>query len=135
MTKGNAIVQVAARKVGAQIPRTLAVGPAVLELAGERTSNGGSHAKHFAAVWTKNTFSGDATVEIRPTSKTSTQITVTLERPKGLAGLLWPKPARKRLGNLLASAVAYDIETKSVEEASAFEVRRTSPELVKARAS
>jgi hypothetical protein len=135
MTKGNTIIQVAARKVGAQFPRTLAVGPAVLEITAERTPDDGSFAKRFAAVWTKNTSTGDATIDIRPASKRSTQITVTLDRPKGVAGLLWPKPVRRRLATLLAQALAYDIETRSVEEASAFEVRRTSPELVKARAS
>lgn len=135
MTKSNTIVQVPARKVGAQIPGTLAVGQTVLEVAAERTANGGSHAKRFAAVWTKKTATGEATIEIQPASKTSTQIKVTLERPKGARALWWPKAARRRLGSLFAEALAYDISTRSVEEASAFGVRRTSPALVRARAS
>ena len=53
MTKVTQIVQVPARKVGAMLPGTLAVGDAVLELHTERTANGGSHSKSFIADWTK----------------------------------------------------------------------------------
>jgi hypothetical protein len=128
-------VQVAAKRVAARIPGVLAVGDAVIELGAERTTDGGSHSKRFGAVWTKGTSQGAATIDIRPASKTSTQITVHLERPKGVQGLVWPRTALRRLGGLFAAAVGYEVDTRSIEEATTFGVRRTSPELVRARAS
>ena len=136
MTRGNnVILQVPARKVGAAMPGAFAVGEAVIEVSSERTANGGSHARRFAARWTKGTADGDATIDISPASKTSTQISVTLERPKGAAAALWPRFALRRLGRLLAKGLSYEIETRSIEEASPLGMRRTSPELVRARAS
>jgi hypothetical protein len=133
MTKVTQILQVPARKAGAALPGALAVGQAVLELHTERTPNGGSHSRRLAARWTNGRAEGDAFVELRPASKVLTEITVSLERPKGARGLLWPKPALRRLGNLFAQALAYEISTRHIEEADAFGVRRTSAELVKAR--
>ncbi len=132
---GKTVLHVAARKVGAKMVGTLAVGDAVIEIISERSTTGGTHTKRFAAAWTKGAASGDAYVDIRPVSKAATQVTVTLERPAGPRGLLWPALRLRQLGHLLASALAYDIETRSIEEATAFDTRRTSPELVKARAS
>ena len=135
MTKATTILQVPARKVGAGVPRTLAVGPAVIELASERTANGGSFARRFAAHWSKGTATGTAYIDVRPASKTATEITVTVERPKGAAGSFWPTPRRRSLASLFANAIAYEVETRSLEESDPFEVRRTSRELVRARAS
>jgi hypothetical protein len=135
MTKVTQILQVPARKVGAALPGVLAVGDAVLELHAERTPNGGSHSKSFVARWTKGRAEGQALVEIRPSSKLLTEIAITPARPKGARGLLWPRPARRRLGELFTQALRYEIETRNIEEGTAFEVRRTSPELVKARSA
>jgi hypothetical protein len=135
MTRGNTILQVPAKKVGASIPGAFAVGQTMLELVSERTANGGSHARRFDARWTKGTVQGDASIDIRPVSKTSTQVSVTLDRPKGLLAVAWPRFALRRLGELLAKGLAYEIETRAIEEGSAFGMRRTSPELVRARAS
>jgi hypothetical protein len=135
MTTGNNILQVAARKVGASMPGAFAVGQTVLEVTSERTANGGSYARRFDARWTKGTVQGDATIDIRPVSKTSTQVSVTLERPKGFVAVAWPRFALRRLGDLLAKGLAYEIETRAIEESSPLGVRRTSPELVRARAS
>ncbi len=135
MTKSSTILQVSARKVGAVVPRTLAVGPAVIELSSERTSNGGSFARRFAARWSRGAATGTAYIDIRPASKTATEITVTVERPKTAAGLLWVGPRLRSLASLFANAIAYEVETRSLEESDAFEVRRTSRELVRARAS
>jgi hypothetical protein len=135
MTKVTQILQVPARKVGAALPGVLAVGDAVLELHTERMPNGGSRSKSFVASWTKGASEGQALVELRPASKQTTEVTIAPARPKGARGWLWPAPARRRLGALFAQALAYEIETRSIEEGTAFEVRRTSPERVKARSA
>ena len=135
MTKATQIVQVPARKIGAKLPGALAVGDAVLELRNERTSNGGSHSKSFIAEWTKGRTDGQAHIEIRPLSKVATEISVSVAGPKSIRSLLWPRPARKRLAELFARAMAYEIETRNIEEGSAFGTRRTSAELVKARSA
>jgi hypothetical protein len=135
MTKVTQIVQVPARKVGAMLPGTLAVGDAVLELHTERTPNGGSYSKSFVADWTKGRTDGQAHIEIRPLSKVATEISVTIAGPRNARSLLWPRAARKRLAELFAQAMAYEIETRNVEEGSAFGTRRTSAELVKARSA
>ena len=131
MTKAN--VQVGARKVGSLVPGSLAVGQAVIELGAERTTNGGSHARRFAARWTKGNAEGTAYIDIRPTTKTSTEIAVTLERPTSPVGWLWLPQARRRLAGLFAKGLAYEIETRSIEETAGFQARRTSAELVRAR--
>ena len=135
MTKVTQIVQVPARKIGAMLPGALAVGDAVLELHTERTANGGSHSKSFIADWTKGSTDGQAHIEIRPLSKVATEISVSVAGPKNARSLLWPRPARKRLAELFARAMAYEIETRNIEEGSAFGTRRTSRELVKARSA
>jgi hypothetical protein len=131
MTKSN--LQVPARRVNAALPGSLAVGEALIELVRERTANGGSHARRFEAVWTKGTARGTAWVDVRPTSKLTTEITVTLARPTGPAGWLWLPAVRRRLAALFANGLAYEIETRSIEETDGFQTRRTSPELVRAR--
>jgi hypothetical protein len=135
MTKVTQIVQVPARKVGAILPSTLAVGDAVLELHTRRTPNGGSHSKSFIADWTKKGADGQAHVELRPLSKVATEISVSVAGPKNIRSLLWPRPARKRLAELFAQAIAYEVETRNIEEGSAFGTRRTSAELVRARSA
>jgi hypothetical protein len=133
--RGAALIQVSAAKVSTRLPGGIAVGSTELEVGAERTSTGGSGSKRFAARWTKGTISAGAYIDIRPASKTTTDISVTLERPKGAQAFLWPRATLRRLEQLLAQALAYEIETRSIEEASAFGIRRTSPELVRSRAS
>jgi len=134
MTRG-CILQVPATRIAARLPGALAVGDAVIEFGVERTPDGGSHSKRFSAAWTKGGSQGTATIDLRPVSKKATEIFVKLDRPEGSKKLLWARPMLRRLGDLFAAALAYEIETRSIEEASAFGVRRTSAELVKARAS
>jgi hypothetical protein len=133
MTKAMQVLQVPARRFASAMPRVLAVGPAVLELHTERTTDGGSHAKRFAARWTKGAAEGDASVDIRPATKTTTEIVITLDAPKGPKGIFWLPSARRRLATLFAQALAYEVETRSIEEADPFAVRRTTAELVRAR--
>ena len=132
MTKANA--HVPARKVGVVLPGSLSVGNATIELRTERTANGGSYARRFTARWTKGTAEGDAHIEIRPTSKLTTEIAVTLERPTTFGPLLLGS-ARRRLAGLFANALAYELETRNIEETDGFGSRRTSAELVKARSA
>jgi hypothetical protein len=135
MTKAKHILQVPAHKAAAVLPTVLAVGPAVLELRGERTTDGGSRARSFVARWSKGVAEADATVDIRPASKTATEIVITLEAPKGPKGIFWLASARRRLATLFSQALGYEIETRSIEETTPFEVRRTSAELVKSRSA
>lgn len=135
MTKVTQIVQVPARRVGAVLPGTLAVGEAVLELHNERTANGGSHSKSFIAAWTKGASDGQAHIELRPLSKVATEISVSVAGPANVRSLLWPRGARRRLADLFARAIAYEVETRNIEEGSPLHTRRTSPELVKARSA
>jgi hypothetical protein len=131
----NVLLQVPARKVGATVPGVLAVGAAEIEILSELTATAGTASKRFAVRWTKGASHGNATIDLRPASKTTTELKVSLERPKGAQAFLWPKATLRRLEELLGQALAYEIETRSVEEASAFGTRRTSRDLVKARAS
>lgn len=134
LPKRTTIVHVPARKVGDRIPGALAVGAAVLEFdAGPSTES--APAGRLSARWTKGASSGAARVDVRPSSKTTSEVTVTIHRPKGAQSLLWPAAAVRRLEALLAQALAYEIETRNAEETSGFGIRRTSVGLVKARAS
>jgi hypothetical protein len=135
MTKVTELLQVPARKVGAALPGVLAVGPAVLELHTERMPNGGSFSRSFIAKWAKGASEGQAHIEIRPTSKVMTEVSVAIARPKGARGLLWTGGARRRLAELFAQALVYEIETRHIEEGDAFSARRTTRELVKARSA
>lgn len=135
MTKVTQLLQVPARKVGAALPGVLAVGPAVLELGVERTANGGSFSRSFIARWTRGSSEGQAHIEIRPASKVLTDVSIAIARPKGARGLLWTARARRRMAELFAQALVYEIETRHIEEGDALAVRRTSRELVKARSA
>lgn len=132
-TRRDVILQVPARRVAQALPGTLAVGAAQLEITSERTAHGGTDSRRFAARWSKGTVGGLATIEIAPVSKVSTKIAVQLDRPSGVWGRLWLKPSLRRLGDVFAHALAYEVETRHIEQADAFEVRRTTRELVRAR--
>lgn len=133
MPNTKQIMQVSAKKV--TVPPVLAVGPAVFELRSEITPNGGTHSRRFRARWTKGTYEGNAFLELRPLSKTATEIEVSVEAPKGPAGLRWMRPARNRLAAVFAQAFAYEIETRTVEQTDPFVVRRTSLERVRERSA
>jgi hypothetical protein len=124
MKRGNAMIEVSAAKVSERLPGAIAVGAVELQLLAKG-----------AARWTKGAVSGDATIRVTPVTKTSAAITVTLERPKGPQAFLYPRATLRRIEDLLAQALAYEIETRTVEERSAFDIRRTSPDLVRSRAS
>jgi hypothetical protein len=132
-TRADLILQVPAKRVAQALPGTLGVSAAQLEITSERTPHAGTHSRRFAALWSKGTVGGVATIEIAPASKVSTKIAVELSRPSGVWGWLWLRPSLRRLGEVFARALAYEVETRHIEEADAFEVRRTTRELVRAR--
>lgn len=132
-TEGALTLQVPARRVVERIPGMLAVGDTELRTSSEAGKQSGRI--ELDAAWRKGSSRGGATIAIRPLSKVNTELTVTLRRPSGAQAFLWPKAALRRLERLLAQAMAYEIETRNAEETAGFDVRRTSVELVRARAS
>jgi hypothetical protein len=140
MTKStmNLTVQAPARRANQALPKELTVGAATLQLSdGAKIENSfyGPEARRYEARWTKGRVGGDAHVEVRPSSKLSSELVVGIDPPVGFVRILWSKPALKRLGGLLASALRYEVETRSDDEADGFDVRRTTPELVRARSA
>jgi hypothetical protein len=119
------------------LPGQLTIGPARVEIATNGTTEPapyGREAERYEAKWTGRRAMGRGHIEIRPTSKLTSEIVVTLEAPAGLVGkLLWSTNGLRRLATLYARALRYEIETRAVEEADGFDIRRTSTELVRAR--
>jgi hypothetical protein len=132
--KGTATLQLSAAGASAGMPTAIAVGDIEFTLLSGPMGSAERGIKRYAARWSKGSSGADAGIEIRRTARTTSELTVTLERPKGAQGFLWPKPALRRIEDLLAQALAYEIETRSIEEGTAF-IRRTTPELVRSRAS
>lgn len=129
-------VQVPARRASQALPRELEVGAAKIQLLDEQTlepSFYGPEQRRFSARWTKGRVGGTAEVEIRPTSKLTSEIVLSTETPDGIVGILWSKQSLKRLATLLGAALRYEVETRGDDQADGFDVRRTTPGLVKAR--
>jgi hypothetical protein len=129
-------VQVPARRAAQTLPRVLEVGAAHLVLGAEETLENsfyGPERRRFDARWTKGRVGGAATVEVRPSSKLTSEIVLQIEAPDGFVKVLWSKQALKRHAALLTKALRYEVETRSDDEADGFHVRRTTPELVRAR--
>ncbi|MEX0874405.1 MAG: hypothetical protein WD646_12810 [Actinomycetota bacterium] len=129
-------LQTPASRVEKVLPRQLVVEPATLEI-GAAIDEGvpPDRSVRYNARWSQRGAAGSARVEIRPTSKVTTDIVVELSRATGPWALLWSKPRRYRLASLFAQALGYHAETRSGEDAHGFEVRRTTPELVRARSA
>ncbi len=132
-------VQVPARRAQQGVPGKLSIGDAVLEVGAEGTTLEvflGREAKRFPARWAKRSFSGNGYVEIRPTSKLTSEIVVALEAPGGLVWkLLGTGQGLKGLAELFARGLRYEVETRGAEEADGYDVRRTTANLVKARSA
>jgi hypothetical protein len=115
------------------LPRELRVGSAVLKLgeayAVESPLHGGDARRRIEASWVKGRTEGRAHVEIRPSSKLSSDLVLAIESPKRL----WMRQGLRSIARLFARAIRYEIETRAADEADGFEVRRTTPELVRAR--
>jgi hypothetical protein len=129
-------LHVPASRVGRVLPKQLVVEPATLDIGGpikERPAP--DNTLRYDAEWSQGRARGQAHIEIRPTSKVSTDIVVELSHASGVWAFLWSKPRRHRLAGLFANALAYHVETRDGEKAHAFDVRRTTPELVRARSA
>lgn len=129
-------LQVPVRTATDVLPRELRVGSAVLEL-GEayeiQSPLHGRDARRLEARWTKGRIAGRGHIEIRPSSKLSSELALSLEVPGRFGRLLWTKQSLHSVAGLFARAIRYEIETRSADEADGFDVRRTTPELVRAR--
>ena len=131
-------VQVPARRATQALPRELEVGAAKIQLLDEQVlepSFYGPERRSFAARWTKGRTGGTAQVEIRPTSKLTSEIVLSADSPDGFVKVLWSKQNLKRLATLFGAALRYEVETRGDDQADGFDVRRTTPELVKARSA
>lgn len=139
MTKASSTftVQVPARKVREVVPGKLSIGAATIEIGPAATAETtvlGLEGHRFPARWTKRSAIGAGYVEIRPSSKLTSEITVALEAPRGIVWKLFGTGQGLRsLVQLFGRALRYEVETKGAEEADAFSARRTTAELVKAR--
>jgi hypothetical protein len=138
MTKSmiDLTVQVPARRVDQALPKELTVGAATLRLSdGEKIENSfyGPEARRYEARWTKGRVGGRAILEVRPSSKLSSELVLRVDAPDGIVRILWSKQSLKRLGALLGRALRYEVETRFDDRADGFDVRRTTPQLVKAR--
>ena len=129
-------LHVPASRVGRVLPKQMVVEPATLDIGGpikERLAP--DNTLRYAAEWSQGRARGQARIEIRPTSKVSTDIVVELSHASGAWAFFWGRPRRHRLAALFANALAYHVETRDGEKAHAFDVRRTTPELVRARSA
>jgi hypothetical protein len=139
MTKATCTftVQVPARKVREVVPGKLHIGAATIEVGPEATAEAtvlGLEGHRFPARWTKGTAVGAGWVEIRPNSKMTSEMEIALAAPRGIFWkLLGTGQGLRSLAQLFGKALRYEIETKGEEETDGFDVRRTTPELVKAR--
>lgn len=130
-------VQVPARKAREAVPGKLEIGRAQLEIGTESTAEAafyGREARRFQARWTKGTLSGTGYVEIRPSSKLTTEVAVALEAPRGILWkLIGSGQGLRSLAQMFGRALRYEVETRGAEQADGYSTRRTTPELVKAR--
>ena len=129
--------QIPARKAELAVPGRLDIDGAALEVGAESTTSTvflGREARRFPLEWSKKSAAGAGYVEIRPTSKLTSEIVVALQAPRGIVWKLFGTGQGLRsLAELFARALRYEIETRGAEETDGFDVRRTTVGLVKAR--
>jgi hypothetical protein len=139
MTKATSTfsVQVPARKVREVIPGKITIGAATIEIGPQgsaETTVLGLEGHRFPVRWTKRTAVGAGHLEVRPSSKLTSEIVLTLQAPRGIVWKLFGSGQGLRgLAQLFGRALRYEVETRSDEDGDAFGARRTSAELVKAR--
>lgn len=125
-------IQAGAERAADVFPRRIEIDNTMLELyPGGRTKQG--EAK-FRALWSTGRMSGDGIVELRPASKATSVLVVSLETPMRFGRIFRPR-VLTRLIEQFGLALVYEIETRADEETDAFTARRTTAELVRQRSA
>jgi hypothetical protein len=125
-------IQAGAVRAADVFPRRIEIDHSTLELfPGGRTKRG--EAK-FRALWSNGRTNGEGRVELEPTSRAKSTLTVTLHSPAGFGRILAGR-GLSRLTERFGSALVYEIETRTDEETDAFTARRTTAELVRQRSA
>jgi hypothetical protein len=132
MARKEFSVQVAANRAADVLPREIQIDSSTLEMfPGGRTKHG--EAK-YRARWSDGRLSGTGLVEVRPASKATSMLTVSLEPPTRL-GRIFGSKVLSRLSGQFGLALQYEMETRSDEETDAFTSRRTTAGLVRQRSA
>ena len=132
MPRKQFAIQAGADRAVDVFPRRIEIDNTTLELyPGGRTKQG--EAK-FRALWSNGRMTGDGRVELRPASKASSVLAVSLQTPTRFGRILRPR-VLNRLTEQFGLALVYEIETRSSEESDAFTARRTTAELVRQRSA
>lgn len=138
-TTSTFTVQVPARTAERSVPGKLEIGGATLEVGAEATTEVvflGREARRFPARWSKRSAEGGGYIEIRPSSKLTSEIVIVLEAGRGpLRRLFGAGQSLRSLAELYAKALRYEIETRAAEDADAYGIRRTSAGLVRSRSA
>ena len=132
MARKQFAIQAGAQRAADAFPRRIEIDDSMLELyPGGRTKHG--EAK-FRALWVNGRKSGDGVVELRPASKATSVLVVTLHAPTKLGRILGRRVLNK-MTEQFGLALVYEVETRSDEEADPFTTRRTTAELVRQRSA
>jgi hypothetical protein len=114
------------------LPRELQIDGARLEMFPDgQSKRGGSQ---FRARWSAGRLAGDGRVEVRPASKGTSLLVVSVDAPTWL-GRVFGSNVLKRVSEQFGQALRYEIETRTAEETDAFTARRTTAELVRQRSA
>jgi hypothetical protein len=114
------------------LPRELQIDGATLEMFPDGQSKRGG--TQFRARWSAGRLSGDGRVEVRPASKATSLLMVSLDSPTSL-GRFFGSRVLSRMSRQFGQALRYEIETRTEEETDAFTARRTTAELVRQRSA
>jgi len=132
MPRRQFAIQAGAQRAADAFPRRIEIDGSMLELyPGGRTKHG--EAK-FRALWASGRKSGDGVVELRPASKATSMLVVTLHAPTQL-GRFFGSRVLNKMTEQFGLALVYEVETRSDEEADPFTTRRTTAELVRQRSA
>jgi len=132
MPRKQFAIQAGADRAVDVFPRRIEIDNTMLELyPGGRTKQG--EAK-FRALWSNGRTSGDGRVELRPASKATSVLVVSLQTPTRFGRIFRPRVLRRMIDHF-GLALVYEIETRSSEESDAFTARRTTAGLVRQRSA
>ena len=132
MARRQFAIQSGAGRAADVFPRRIEIDGSTLELyPGGRTKRG--EAK-FRALWSSGRLSGDGLVELRPQSKATSLLTLSLQGPRGVGRIFAPR-VLSRMSEQFGLALQYEIETRADEETDPFTARRTTAELVRQRSA